>query len=75
MTVPGISYHIATIIIIEIDSFTNFSSAEPVVAYVTLNPSVYQSGQMTFHSCQNSEMGLQIPSLCLIYCRQIVYLG
>lgn len=47
MTVPGISYRMAAIIIAETENFTNFSCAEQVLAYAGLEPSVYQSGQMT----------------------------
>lgn len=47
MTIPGISYRMAAIIIAETENFTNFDSAEQVLAYAGLEPSVYQSGQMT----------------------------
>ena len=45
MTIPGISYRMAAIIIAETDNFANFSSAEKVLAFAGLEPSVYQSGQ------------------------------
>lgn len=47
MTVPGISYRMAAIIIAETENFTNFDKAEQVLAYAGLEPSVYQSGQLT----------------------------
>ena len=47
MTVPGISYRMAAIIIAETDNFACFSSAEKVLAFAGLEPSVYQSGQLT----------------------------
>jgi transposase len=47
MTIPGISYRMAAIIIAETENFTSFDSAEQVLAYAGLEPSVYQSGQMT----------------------------
>jgi transposase len=47
MTVPGISYRMAAIIIAETDNFANFGSAEKVLAFAGLEPSVYQSGQLT----------------------------
>ena len=47
MTIPGISYRMAAIIIAETENFINFDSAEQVLAYAGLEPSVYQSGQMT----------------------------
>jgi len=47
MTVPGISYRMAAIIIAETENFTNFTHAEQVLAFAGLEPSVYQSGQLT----------------------------
>jgi transposase len=47
MTIPGISYRMAAIIIAETENFANFDSAEKVLAYAGLEPSVYQSGQLT----------------------------
>jgi len=47
MSVPGISYRMAAIIIAETDNFMHFNSAEKVLAFAGLEPSVYQSGQLT----------------------------
>jgi len=47
MTIPGISYRMAAIIIAETENFSNFDSAEKVLAFAGLEPSVYQSGQLT----------------------------
>jgi transposase len=47
LTIPGISYRMAAIIIAETENFSNFSSAEKVLAFAGLEPSVYQSGQLT----------------------------
>jgi Transposase and inactivated derivatives len=47
LSVPGISYRMAAIIIAETENFTNFDHAEQVLAYAGLEPSVYQSGQLT----------------------------
>ena len=46
MTIPGISYRMAAIIIAETENLTNFGSAEQVLAFAGLEPSVYQSGQL-----------------------------
>ena len=46
MTIPGISYRMAAVIIAETENFTNFRSAEQVLAFAGLEPSVYQSGQL-----------------------------
>lgn len=47
MTVQGISYRMAAIIIAETENFTNFDKAEKVLAFACLEPSVYQSGRLT----------------------------
>lgn len=47
MTIPGISYRMAGIIIAEVGDFNDFDSAEQILAYAGLEPSVYQSGQLT----------------------------
>lgn len=47
MTVPGISYRMAAIIIAETGNFTDFKRAEQVLAHAGMEPSVYQSGQLT----------------------------
>jgi transposase len=46
MTIPGISYRMAAIIIGETENFGNFESAEQILAFAGLEPSVYQSGQL-----------------------------
>lgn len=47
MTIPGISYRMGAIIIAEIGDFSDFDSPEKILAFAGLEPSVYQSGQMT----------------------------
>jgi transposase len=47
MTIPGISYRMGAVIIAETDNFANFDSAEKILAFAGLEPSVYQSGQLT----------------------------
>ena len=47
MTIPGISYRMAAIIIAETGNFVDFDKAEKVLAFAGLDPSVYQSGQLT----------------------------
>jgi transposase len=47
MTIPGISYRMAAIIIAETGNFVDFDKAEKVLAFAGLEPSVYQSGQLT----------------------------
>lgn len=45
MTIPGISFKMAAMILSEISDFENFSSAEKILAFAGMEPSVYQSGQ------------------------------
>ncbi len=47
MSIPGIGYRMAAIIIAETSNFANFDKAEKVLAFAGLEPSVYQSGQLT----------------------------
>ena len=47
MTIPGIGYRMAAIIIAETGNFASFDNAEKVLAFAGLEPSVYQSGQLT----------------------------
>ena len=46
MTIPGISYRMAAVIIAETENFANFDSAGKILAFAGLEPSVYQSGQL-----------------------------
>ncbi|KXB41135.1 transposase [Amygdalobacter nucleatus] len=46
-SVPGIANKMAAVIISETNNFKDFNSAEQVLAYAGLDPSVYQSGQLT----------------------------
>lgn len=47
VTVPGISYTTAAMILAEIGDFSNFSGAEKILAFAGMEPSIYQSGQYT----------------------------
>lgn len=45
ITVPGISYITAAMIHAEVGDFSNFSSANKILAFAGMEPSIYQSGQ------------------------------
>lgn len=47
ITIPGISYMTAAMIHAEVGDFSNFSSAEKILAFAGMEPSIYQSGQST----------------------------
>ena len=46
-TIPGIGYRMGAMILAEIGDFSNFDSADKILAYAGLSPSIYQSGQLT----------------------------
>ena len=47
LTIPGISYTIAAIILAEIGDISNFSTPAKLLAFAGMEPSVYQSGNYT----------------------------
>ena len=47
LTIPGISYTIAAIILAEIGDISNFSTPAKLLAFAGMDPSVYQSGNYT----------------------------
>lgn len=46
-TIPGISTQTAAVIYAEIGDFSKFSSAEKILAFAGMEPSIYQSGEYT----------------------------
>jgi len=49
MTIPGISYTLAAIIIAEVGNITRFATPDKLQAFAGLEPTSYQSGQFTSH--------------------------
>jgi len=47
LTIPGIGYRMAAMILAEIGNFARFDSPDKILAYAGLSPSTYQSGQLT----------------------------
>ena len=47
LTIPGISYTLAAIILVEIGDIDNFSNPSKLQAFAGLDPSTYQSGKYT----------------------------
>ena len=45
-TIPGIGRHMSAMILAEVGDFSNFASADKLLAYAGLSPSTYQSGQL-----------------------------
>ena len=46
-TIPGIGTRMGAMILAEVGDFSNFESADKILAYAGLSPSTYQSGQVT----------------------------
>ena len=46
-TIPGIGVRMGAMILAEVGDFSNFESADKILAYAGLSPSTYQSGQLT----------------------------
>ena len=46
-TIPGIGPRMGAMILAEVGDFSNFDSADKILAYAGLSPSTYQSGQLT----------------------------
>ena len=45
-TIPGMGTRMAAMILAEVGDFSNFDSADKILAYAGLSPSIYQSGQL-----------------------------
>ncbi len=46
LSIPGIGYTTAAMILAEIGDFSNFDSPDKILAYAGMSPSTYQSGQL-----------------------------
>ena len=46
-TIPGIGTRMGAMILAEVGDFSNFDSADKILAYAGMSPSTYQSGQIT----------------------------
>lgn len=47
LTIPGIGYSSAAMILAEIGDFSNFETPDKILAFAGMSPSTYQSGQLT----------------------------
>lgn len=57
LTIPGISYRMGAMILGEIGDFSRFSSADKILAYAGMDPSTYQSGQLTSNHAKMVKRG------------------
>ena len=53
-TIPGLGIRMGAMILAEVGDFSNFDSADKILAYAGLSPSTYQSGQLT-NCCSHME--------------------
>lgn len=60
-TIPGIGRHMGAMILAEVGDFSNFASADKLLAYAGLSPSTYQSGQL--QNCY-AHMESVAPDIC-----------
>lgn len=47
LTIPGMGYSSAAVILAEIGDFSNFKTPDKILAFAGMSPSTYQSGQLT----------------------------
>ena len=47
LSIPGMGFHSAAMILAEVGDFSNFNSPDKVLAYAGCSPSTYQSGKLT----------------------------
>lgn len=67
-TIPGISTQTAAVIYAELGDFSNFSSAEKILAFAGMEPSIYQSGEYSSNHGKMVKRGSK-------YLRHILYLA
>lgn len=46
ITIPGISYRMGAMILAEVGDFSRFENADQILAFASLSPFTYQSGQL-----------------------------
>ena len=56
-TIPGIGTRMGAMILAEVGDFSNFDSADKILAYAGMSPSTYQSGQLTSSYCHMEKRG------------------
>lgn len=67
MTIPGISYIQASVILAVIGDITRFSHPSQILAYAGLDPSVIQSGNFNARSTRMSKRGSSMLRYALVY--------
>ena len=56
-TIPGIGSRMGAMILAEVGDFSNFDSADKILAYAGMSPSTYQSGQLTSNYAHMEKRG------------------
>ena len=57
LTIPGVSYRMAAMLLAEIGDFSRFENADKLLAFTGLSPSTYQSGQLVSTYCHMEKRG------------------
>lgn len=79
LTIPGIGFRLAAVILAEIGDIERFASPDKLLAFAGLDPSTFQSGKFTADYTPISKRGstylrwalMQAARLCSIYCPDI----
>ena len=74
LSIPGISYRMASMIMAEIGDFRRFSSPDKIPAYAGMAPSVYQSGQFESSYSRMEKRGSKYLRYALINATKFVCL-
>jgi transposase len=72
MSVPGISYTLAAIIIAEISNISIFDNPDKLLAYAGMEPSTYQSGKYTANHARMVKHGSKYLRWALMMAAQLV---
>jgi transposase len=72
MTIPGISYTLAAIIIAEISNIAIFDNPDKLLAYAGMEPSTYQSGKYTADHARMVKHGSKYLRWALMMAAQLV---
>lgn len=79
LSIPGINYHMASMIIADIGNFSKFNSPDKILAYAGMSSSTYQSGQLDNCYSHMEKRGSRHfrympPNMCIIGIKTLVHI-
>ena len=74
-TIPGIGTRMGTMILAEVGDFSNFDSADKILAYAGMSPSTYQSGQLTSSFSHMEKRGSRYLRYAIFNATKYVLIG